>query len=124
MRLASTACRAEAGRTDVRLTLKRGTGMSENREKGTLSEEAILQALRPVMDPEIGMSVVDLGMIRHIVQSEDGKVEIHMVLTTPLCPLASTLTEQVRQAAAAVPGVTEARVTLLRERWDPSWMKR
>jgi metal-sulfur cluster biosynthetic enzyme len=89
-----------------------------------VSEEAILEALRPVMDPEIGMSVVDLGMIRHIVQSQEGKVEIEMVLTTPFCPLASMLTEQVRRAAAAVPGVTEAKVTLLHERWDPSWVKR
>jgi ATP-binding protein involved in chromosome partitioning len=98
--------------------------MSENREQGMLSEETILEALRPVMDPEIGMSVVDLGMIRHIVQSEGGIVEIHMVLTTPFCPLASMLTEQVRQAVATVPGLTEAKVTLLHERWDPSWMKR
>ncbi len=89
-----------------------------------LSQQVILEALRPVTDPEIGMSVVDLGMIRQIVLSKEGKVEIKMVLTTPFCPLASMLTEQVRQAAAAVPGVKEAKVTLLDERWDPSWMKR
>ena len=89
-----------------------------------LSEQAILEALQPVTDPEIGISVVDLGMIRQIVLSKGGKVEIKMVLTTPFCPLASTLTEQVRQAAASVPGVSEAKVTLLQERWDPSWMKR
>jgi metal-sulfur cluster biosynthetic enzyme len=47
-----------------------------------------------------------------------------MVLTAPFCPLANIITEQVRQAVAAVPGVKEAQVTLLNEPWDPSWMKR
>ena len=89
-----------------------------------LSEEAILSALRPVTDPEMGMSVVELGMIREIVLGKGGDVEIKMVLTSPFCPLADMITEQVRQAAAAVPGVTEAKVTLLRQPWDPSWMKR
>jgi len=89
-----------------------------------LTQEIILEALRAVADPEIGMSVVDLGMIRKIVLSGEGDVEVRMVLTTPFCPLASMITEQVRQAAAAVPGVKEAKVTLLDKPWDPSWMKR
>jgi len=89
-----------------------------------LTQETILEALQPVIDPEIGMSVVDLGMIRQIVLGDEGRVEVRMVLTVPFCPLASMITEQVRQAAAAVPGVKEAKVTLLDEPWDPSWMKR
>lgn len=87
------------------------------------TEEEIREALRPVIDPEIGMSVVDLGMIREVVIDGD-RVEIKMVLTAPFCPLANFLTEQVRQAAEGVPGVKEVKVTLLQERWDPSWMKR
>nr|MBC7243786.1 metal-sulfur cluster assembly factor [Chloroflexota bacterium] len=88
-----------------------------------ITEQMILEALRPVVDPEIGMSVVDLGMIREIVLDKEGKVEIKMVLTTPFCPLASMLTAQVEQATAAVPGVKEAKVTLLDEPWNPAWMK-
>jgi metal-sulfur cluster biosynthetic enzyme len=95
-----------------------------NEEENMLTEEQILEALRPVTDPEIGMSVVDLGMIRQIVLSEAGEVEIKMILTTPFCPLASQLTEHVRQAATAVPGVKAAKVTLLHEPWDPSWARR
>lgn len=87
------------------------------------TEQEIREALRPVMDPEIGMSVVDLGMIREVAIEGD-VVEVKMVLTVPFCPLAGLITEQVRRAAAAVPGVKEARVTLLDEPWDPSWMKR
>ena len=70
----------------------------------TITEEQIREALRPVIDPEIGMSVVDMGMIREVSIEEDS-VEVKMVLTAPFCPLAGMITEQVRQAAAAVPGV-------------------
>ncbi|MBC7248710.1 MAG: metal-sulfur cluster assembly factor [Anaerolineae bacterium] len=88
-----------------------------------LTQERIMDALRPVIDPEIGMSVVDLGMIREIAIEGD-TVEIKMVLTAPFCPLADMITAQVRQAAAAVPGVKEAKVTLLDEPWNPAWMQR
>ena len=87
------------------------------------TEQEIREALRPVRDPEIGMSVIDLEMIREVVIEGD-TVVIKMVLTAPFCPLADLITEQVRQAAAAVPGVKEAKVTPLQERWDPSWIKR
>jgi serine O-acetyltransferase len=86
------------------------------------TEQEIREALRPVMDPEIGMSVVDMGMIREVSIEED-TVEIKMVLTAPFCPLAGVITEQVRQAAAAVPGVKEVKVTLLDEPWNPVWMQ-
>jgi metal-sulfur cluster biosynthetic enzyme len=92
-------------------------------EVNMLTQQTILEALQPVIDPEIGMSVIDLGMIREVLIEGD-IVDIKMVLTTPFCPLAGLLTERVRQAAAAVPGVSEAKVTLLDEPWDPSWMKR
>ncbi|MCR4406722.1 MAG: iron-sulfur cluster assembly protein [Anaerolineae bacterium] len=60
-----------------------------------LTQQTIMDALRPVIDPEIGMSVVDLGMIREIAIEGD-VVEIKMVLTAPFCPLADMLTEQAR----------------------------
>ncbi|MGC8837826.1 MAG: metal-sulfur cluster assembly factor [Anaerolineae bacterium] len=88
------------------------------------TEEEIREALRPVMDPEIGLSVVDLGMIRQVRIDEAGRVEIGMVLTAPFCPLAGFLAEQVRQAAAAVPGVSAVEVQVLDEPWDPAWMLR
>jgi serine O-acetyltransferase len=88
-----------------------------------LTQQAILEALQPVMDPEVGMSVVDLGMIREVAIEGD-VVEVKMVLTAPFCPLADFIVDRVRRAAATVPGVKEARVTLLDEPWDPSWMRR
>jgi serine O-acetyltransferase len=87
------------------------------------TEEQIREAIRPVVDPEIGMSVVDMGMIREIIVNGD-QVEVKMTLTVPFCPLAGMIAEQVRRAAAGVEGVREARVTLLDEPWNPGWMQR
>ena len=87
-----------------------------------VTESQIREALRPVIDPEIGLSVVDLGMIRQVRIDEAGRVEIGMVLTAPFCPLAGYLAEQVRQAAASVPGVSEVEVQVLDEPWNPAWM--
>lgn len=87
------------------------------------TEQEIREAIRSVIDPEIGMSVVDLGMIREIIVNGD-QVEVKMVLTAPFCPLAGMISEQVRRAAASVEGVKEARVTLLDEPWNPAWMQR
>ncbi len=80
--------------------------------------ETIRAALRDVYDPEIGMSVVDLGMIREITPGEN-QVDIKMILTTPFCPLARMMVAQVQQAAEQAAGRT-VKVTLSDEPWDPS----
>jgi metal-sulfur cluster biosynthetic enzyme len=80
-------------------------------------ELAILDALRTVVDPEIGMNVVELALIKQIVLGTD-ESEIKMILTTPFCPYAGSMIAQVKEAAESV---TEhpVKVTLLAERWDP-----
>ena len=84
-----------------------------------VTEQTVRDALQGVLDPELGVSVVDLGMIREIVR--EGKfVEIRMVLTAPFCPLANLITDQVRRAVEALPGVEQATVTLLDEPWHPA----
>jgi metal-sulfur cluster biosynthetic enzyme len=85
-------------------------------------EKAIREALRGVMDPEIGVSVVELGMVRGIHATDDG-VEIEMVLTSPFCPLSGLITSQVKEAAEAVVD-QPVTVTLLDEPWNPSLMER
>jgi metal-sulfur cluster biosynthetic enzyme len=81
------------------------------------TELAILDALRTVVDPEIGMNVVELALIRQVVVG-DGTTEVRMILTTPFCPYAGVMLQQVKEAAE---GVVEhdVKVTLLAERWDP-----
>ena len=81
------------------------------------TELAILDALRAVVDPEIGMNVVELALIRQIIQSPQ-QTEVKMILTTPFCPYAGSMIEQVKEQVESVVE-NEVKVTLLAERWDP-----
>ena len=80
-------------------------------------ELAILDALRAVVDPEIGMNVVELALIRQIVLGPD-QTEVRMILTTPFCPYAGSMVQQVKEQTESVVD-HEVKVTLLAERWDP-----
>lgn len=81
------------------------------------TELAILDALRAVVDPEIGMNVVELALIRQVILGP-GQTEIKMILTTPFCPYAGSMIQQVKEQAESVVD-HEVKVTLLAERWDP-----
>jgi metal-sulfur cluster biosynthetic enzyme len=81
-------------------------------------ELRVLDALSKVMDPEMGMSVVELALIRNVDCASDPP-EIKMVLTTPFCPYAGALIAEIEAATA---GIAKApfKVTLLAERWNPA----
>ena len=81
------------------------------------TELAVLDALRNVVDPEIGMNVVELALIKQILVGED-ESEVKMILTTPFCPYAGSMIQQVREQAESVLD-HPVKVTLLAERWDP-----
>ena len=81
------------------------------------TELAILDALRAVVDPEIGMNVVELALIRQILLSPE-QTEVKMILTTPFCPYAGAMIQQVKEQVESVVE-NEVKVTLLAERWDP-----
>jgi metal-sulfur cluster biosynthetic enzyme len=80
-------------------------------------ELAILDALRSVVDPEIGMNVVELALIKQVILG-DPVTEIKMILTTPFCPYAGSMIQQVKEASEEAEG-HEVKVTLLAEPWDP-----
>ena len=82
------------------------------------TELAILDALRIVVDPEIGMNVVELALIRQVILGER-ESEIKMILTTPFCPYAGSMIPQVKEQAESVLQ-HPVQVTLLAERWDPA----
>ncbi|MFQ5500185.1 MAG: metal-sulfur cluster assembly factor [Candidatus Zixiibacteriota bacterium] len=82
------------------------------------SKDEILEALKPVQDPEIRIGVVDLGLVYDIVVDDSGQVEIKMTLTTPACPYGEMLVAQIHRAAEELPGVTGVKVVLV---WDPVW---
>jgi metal-sulfur cluster biosynthetic enzyme len=81
------------------------------------TELAILDALRAVVDPEIGMNVVELALIKQIILGTD-ETEVKMILTTPFCPYAGAMISQVKEQAESVVD-HPVKVTLLAERWDP-----
>ncbi len=83
-------------------------------------KEAVVAAIREVHDPEISVNLYDLGLIYDLVIEASGDVRIRMSLTSPMCPVAGILPQQVAEAAAAVAGIGEVEVQLV---WDPPWTK-
>jgi len=83
----------------------------------TIGRDQVTQALREVFDPELGMSVVDLGLIYDVL-IDGGRVRIVMTLTTQGCPLHDSMTEWVRQAVGRIPGVDEVEVAIT---FEPAW---
>ncbi len=88
-----------------------------------VNEDMVRSALRNVYDPEIGLNVVDLGLIYGVEVVEDGKqVLVNMTLTTPACPagpqIISEAKEQVMQLRDVYPELEEVKVNLV---WTPFW---
>jgi metal-sulfur cluster biosynthetic enzyme len=82
-----------------------------------VDEAAVLDALREVIDPELGMNLVDLGLI-YSVGIVGGCVDVKMTLTTPGCPMHDQLARGVRLAVLRIEGVEQANVEVV---WDPPW---
>jgi len=84
----------------------------------TLSEAAAWEVLRHVIDPEVGINIVDLGLV-YRVDVEAGKVLVTMTLTTPGCPLHETIAEAVNTALVhSLDGIRAVTLDLV---WEPRW---
>lgn len=83
-----------------------------------VTEEQVREALRTVIDPEVGVNIVDLGLVYGIDPSGQG-VQVRMTMSTPACPLGDAILEEAREAVCAVagPGV-RVEVELV---WEPEW---
>ena len=77
----------------------------------------VVEALREVEDPELGMDIVELGLM-YDVEVEDAKVKVKYSLTSLGCPAGAMIEEGIHEAAASVPGVSEVETELT---WDPPW---
>ena len=84
-------------------------------------EEGLIEALRSVIDPEIGMNIIELGLLRHTTIEED-RAHLVMIMTTPFCPYAPQLLEQSRRTAQEFLGVSTT-IEMGMEMWDPSMME-
>lgn len=86
-------------------------------------EEELIESLRSVIDPEIGLNVVELGLIRNLdIDEEEDTAEITMILTTPFCPYGPQIIEQVRAVGGQVMS-NGVEVEIGSELWDPSMME-
>ena len=82
-----------------------------------MSEE-ILGVLKTVIDPELGINIVDLGLVYHVVQNATG-VGIGLTMTTPACPLGEMMTDEIKRVLLErFPDIGDVRVELV---WDPPW---
>lgn len=83
----------------------------------SVTTEQIDSALRRIVDPELGINMVDLGLI-YGVQIQDGVVAIRMTLTTRGCPLHASFVQAVERAIRALPGVAQVEIEVV---WEPRW---
>jgi metal-sulfur cluster biosynthetic enzyme len=89
-----------------------------------MSEQDLLQWLKPLQDPELNMGLVDLGLIyRCEIQADSQTVKVQMTLTSPSCPAAGYMVDQVKKRILEYPGIKDADVELVFEpKWDPHTM--
>jgi metal-sulfur cluster biosynthetic enzyme len=80
----------------------------------------IMNALELVVDPEIGIDIVNLGLVYDLKMDDEGNLTIDMTLTSMGCPLAGTIVSQVKTVLADIPEVKNVDVNIV---WNPPWTK-
>ena len=85
---------------------------------GSELQQAVVDALKEIYDPEIPVNIYDLGLIYGVEVDDEADATITMTLTTPHCPVAETMPGEVELRASSVPGIRDAEVNLV---WDPPW---
>ena len=85
---------------------------------GSELQASVVEVLKSIYDPEIPVDIYELGLIYDVAISEDGDATITMTLTTPHCPVAESLPNEVELRVLSVPGIRDAVVNLV---WDPPW---
>jgi metal-sulfur cluster biosynthetic enzyme len=87
------------------------------------SEEQVREALKSVVDPELGINIVDLGLVYEVEVGESGDVDIQYTLTTMGCPIGPLIEDQMRAFLAPVEGIGDVRPEMvLRPAWSPEMM--
>lgn len=81
-------------------------------------QASVVDALKSIYDPEIPVDIYELGLIYDVAISEDGDAVVTMTLTTPHCPVAESLPQEVELRVLSVPGIRDAEVKLV---WEPPW---
>lgn len=97
--------------------------MSEEIATEVATTQQVLEALKQVFDPELGINIVDLGLVYDVTVGEGGDVDIQYTLTTMGCPIGPMIEDQMRAFLRAVSGVGEVRPEMvIRPAWTPEMM--
>lgn len=90
---------------------------------GTWTEDRVREELTQVLDPEVGLNIVEMGLVYGVEVDDHDNIAVRMTLTTPGCPMHGSLAEGVQRVLEALPGVGSASVDLTFDPpWDPSMM--
>jgi metal-sulfur cluster biosynthetic enzyme len=94
------------------------------RDEGTVpTNDVVLEALRNVYDPELGINIVDLGLVYDVEVTPEGIARIQYTLTTMGCPIGPLIEQQIQALLAGVPGVKDVQAEMvLRPPWSPEMM--
>ncbi len=84
----------------------------------TVIEAQVVEALQTCFDPEIPVDIYELGLIYEVKVDPSGCVTVTMTLTSPACPAAQSIPEEVESKLRAIPGVTDVHVVIV---WEPPW---
>ena len=86
------------------------------------TKDQLLEKIQHIIDPEIGMSIVDMGLI-YSAEHTDGRIDVDMTLTTPMCPLGPMMANEVVETLKQLDGVEDVEVNFVFEPpWDPHTM--
>ncbi len=96
---------------------KKPEGVAPGEPGGEL-HQSVIEALKDIYDPEIPVNIYDLGLIYNVEVAEDADVKVTMTLTTPHCPVAETMPNEIEMRVMGLPGVRDAEVVVT---WDPPW---
>jgi metal-sulfur cluster biosynthetic enzyme len=83
-------------------------------------KDSIMGALELVIDPELGIDIVNLGLVYHAEMDDEGNLTVDMTLTSMGCPLAGTIVDQVKRSLADIPEIKNVEVNIV---WNPPWNK-
>ncbi|MCU7556413.1 metal-sulfur cluster assembly factor [Macrococcus capreoli] len=83
-------------------------------------KDSLMGALENVIDPELGIDIVNLGLVYHVDMDDDGLVTVDMTLTSMGCPMGPQIIDQVKTALGELPEVKDVEVNIV---WTPVWSK-
>ncbi len=88
------------------------------RESPVITAETARKALRQVKDPELGLNIIDIGLVYDVEVAEEGRVHVKMTLTSPGCPVGPEILADAKSVLEELEEVTEAEIELV---WEPYW---